>query len=115
MEKRFENVADSILDRNTATDPETETGTEQGTGGSDNVIKSQRLTFVCTPEVFNDLSDLALARAVRGVKVENAIAGRRARKPSASLILVEAITDYLNREDVKQELAEYRKYSKQFQ
>ena len=115
MGKRFENVAESILDRNTAENPDTTTATEQGTGGSDNVIKSQRLTFVCTPEIFNDLSDLALARSVRGVKVENAIAGRRARKPSASLILVEAITDYLNKEDVKQELAEYRKYREKFQ
>ena len=81
-----------------------ETAGEQG----EEVIKSQRVTFLATADTMKDLTDLVNARTFRGIKVEGGIKGTKPRKPSASIILNQALSEYMSKPEVQAELAEYR-------
>ena len=108
--KTFRNPAEALLameEEPTAQAPEVQ-ATAAPEKKAKAAIKSEHLTFVATPEIMQDLTDLVNCRIFAGKKVDAAIAGKRARKPSASLILNEALTEYLGKPEVRAELAEYR-------
>lgn len=104
--KQFNNPAEALLAR----DPEV-TAAEASAAAPEQAgeIKSARVTFLCNPDVMRDLEDLVAWRTVRGVKVSGAIKGERARKPSASLILNQALAEYMSKPEVQAELAEFRR------
>ena len=102
--KAFTNPAEALLAR----DPEAVAPETASEAQAEEAVKTERLTFLCNANVLKDLNDLVVWRTVKGEKVAGAIRGTRARKPSASLILNEALREYMAKDSVQAELAEYR-------
>lgn len=70
--------------------------------------KTERISVIVSPEIMEDLNDLLSARTVAGKKVEGAIMGKKSKKPSVNLLIIEALNTFLNSPEIKKELADFR-------
>lgn len=71
--------------------------------------KTERISVIVSPETMEDLNDLLSARTVAGKKVEGAIMGKKSKKPSVNLLIIEALNTFLNSPEIKKELADFRR------
>ena len=70
--------------------------------------KSERISVVVAPDMAQDLNDLLSARLVSNKKIENAIMGKRSKKPSVNLLVIEALTEFFQKPEIREELDSYR-------
>ena len=70
--------------------------------------KSERISIVVTQEIAQDLNDLLSARLVNNKRSENAIMGKRSKKPSVNLLVIEALSEFFRKPEIRDEVDSYR-------